>query len=133
LFPSFTSLRARDRDLPRREESLEALTGIAGTGAEESLVLDMDRADLVEAERSGPRRRLSLSGEEADESEETGLLLWCVEEGSWWAEDLLRGGRRLFATGCSFGTDGGGATGANALSVLMGRFIQLDTEVASEG
>lgn len=65
--------RARDRDLPRREESLVALVTDG-----ESLVLDIDRTtDAAETERSSGR------SDDADSSEEeTGLALWCAEETS---------------------------------------------------
>lgn len=50
-------------------------------------------------------------------------------------EGLFRGGRRLFATGCSdFAREAtGGANGAKVLSVLIGCFIQLETDAVSDG
>lgn len=121
--PEPTTPRDRDleRDLPRRDSMLAALllevvvvTTFVTAGAMLSL------ARLLE----------ERSTEEFEESEEeTGVDRRCDEE-SW----RVRGGRRLLATGCSAGKDAGfvlgGATGAQVASVVIGCFIQLETDAS---
>jgi hypothetical protein len=100
-----------------------------------SRALDDERALVAELDRCTPRPRVEVrfSDDEDSSDEETGLLRFAEVSAS---EDVrLLGGRCLFATGCSDSDvtrgDRGGANGVMDLSVLTGRFIQVETDKAS--